>query len=162
LNPDTHAQDTPRPPSQITARWIIGLIGAWVLLRLVDVGLRVSGYRAVCRVLLATSPQPDDQRRDDDRARAYGRLVNRAGRSFSRSICLRRSLVTWWLLRWNRLPAVIHIAVRPNDSLVSHSWVEHHGVVVNDVPHVAQIYPLSFTDMVDPARVVTLPRTGTH
>jgi hypothetical protein len=57
--------------------------------------------------------------------------------------CLQRSVVLWWFLRRHGLTGDLRIGVRRRPgspsgsrSLDFHAWVEHEGVVLNDVPDV--------------------------
>lgn len=135
--------------------WYAGLVSAFWALLLVDLVFRLSRYRRVCSLLVATSPRPDPDKVDIPRARAYGRLVNKAARLLPWVTCLRRSLVVWWMLRWERIPSTLEIGVQTANSTTSHSWVAHHGEVINDAPDIAQHYPLIFSDVLDPEKVVS-------
>jgi hypothetical protein len=47
--------------------------------------------------------------------------------------CLRRSLLTWWFLRWEGIDSQICFGVRlVNQRFEAHAWVEHNGTIVND------------------------------
>jgi hypothetical protein len=128
------------------ARWL-GIGISAVLLRLVDAGLRRSGYRAVCRWLLRWSPAPS-RTPDVLRARAFARVVNyTAARPHIQANCIRRSLVLWWLLRWARLSSQVRIGVNLDGG---HAWVEHGGEVVNDAPEVAAQYAILYDDQLSP------------
>jgi hypothetical protein len=137
-------------------RWRVGLFVAGGLLMLIDLGLRLIGYRRLCRLLLASSPTPVSSRLAPAEAQAFGRLVNNAALMLPSITCLRRSLATWWLMRWGGLPAQVCIGVRLGDNLASHSWVEHHGQVINDRPEISKLYPVQFSDELDPSQVIRL------
>lgn len=115
--------------------------------------MRRCSYRTVCALLLLTSPSPDPAHTDHERARAYGRLVNQAGARLTKITCLRRSLLVWWMLRWARLPSTLKIGVKTSGGLTSHSWVEHDGIIINDAPEIALLYPISFSDALNPEQV---------
>ena len=76
------------------------------------------------------------------RALATGRVVNGAAdRSFYRVSCLERSLVTWWLLRWQRISCELRVGVRKEAAgITAHAWVEFRGSVVNDQADVVRLY----------------------
>jgi hypothetical protein len=142
---------------QIWIRWRIGLVIGFFAILIVDFGLRLFTYRQLCRFLLVVSPQPNPLYADIKRASDFGRLVNQAGIWLPWATCLRRSLATWWLMRWSGIPSEIRIGVKlmPGDNS-SHSWVEHHGEVINDAPNIADFYPVNFSDLLEPEKVVRL------
>lgn len=119
-----------------------------VLFKLVDVGLTVFGYRRICRYLLFLSPQPNPSAIQFSVALSTARLVNQvAAQSLDAGVCLRRSLLLWWLLRWRRIPTDLRIGVNLTGG---HAWVEHHGKVINDVPDVAAQYSIIYSDRLTP------------
>lgn len=136
----------PRP----SLLWRLGLAAAFLGLLIVEGMLRLFSYRRVCALLLMTSPHPDPTRADRARALAYGRLVNKAGERLPHITCLRRSLLVWWMLRWARLPSALKIGVKTGGETTSHSWVEHDGIVINDAPEIALLYPIVFSDVLSP------------
>lgn len=148
----------------MSLQWRIGLAVAYGLLVLVHWGLRHSSYRRMCRLLLSMSPTPNPSRRDVGRARALGRLVNQAALRYPAATCIRRSLVTWWLMRWSGLPSDLCTGVRfeqmPDDEPVSrhilgHMWLEHHGAVINDRLDIRSLHALDFSDDLDPLKLLT-------
>lgn len=142
---------------QIWIRWRIGLAIGFFAILAIDIGLRLITYRQLCKYLLILSPQPDLLRVDIKRAYDFGRLINQAGIGLPWATCLRRSLATWWLMRWSGIPSEIRIGVKliPGDNS-SHSWVEHHGEVINDAANIADFYPVNFSDLLEPEKVVRL------
>lgn len=148
MQPNLLTSSTKTPPPRVSWRWRFGLVIAFLLLVAVDLALRLFSYRRLCRVLLATSPAPNPARVDLEAALAYGRLVNKAAPRWI--TCLRRSLVTWWLMRWGGLSSQVCIGVKLDGGNTSHSWVEHHGQVINDAPEIGQLYPIQFSDTLDP------------
>lgn len=115
------------------------------MLRSVDWCLGRWGYQKTRRLLLRTSPRPRRDKDQFDRAAWVGRVVNfSAGRAGMDDTCLRRSLATWWVLRWMGIPSDITVGVRftPEGPQI-HAWVDHHGVPVNDVPTIAHLYPIT-------------------
>jgi hypothetical protein len=119
----------------------LGVVVASILLLMTDAGLRVLGYKRMCRILLALSPTPSPERKDEPHARMIGAYINTAAASWLKATCLRRCLVTWWLLRWMRIPSEVRIGVNID---AGHAWVEHHGVVINDQPNIASNYRIHY------------------
>lgn len=79
------------------------------------------------------------------RARDIARIVSIAARhGVYKATCLRRSLLTWWLLRREGIPGKICFGVRMSEGrLEAHAWVEYNGSVVNDSATIrAQYQPL--------------------
>jgi len=66
---------------------------------------------------------------------------------------LRRSLTSWWLLRWQGIPSDIRIGVNMTSG---HAWLEHHGYIVNDHPEVAKKFPIVYTDELTPEKLATI------
>jgi hypothetical protein len=52
--------------------------------------------------------------------------------------CLRQSLLVWWLLRRQGVPAELRIGVRKQEGFAAHAWVEVGDQPVNDAPDVAE------------------------
>jgi hypothetical protein len=150
MQPNSLTFSTKSVAMRVSWRWRFGLIFAGLLLLTVDLGLRMFSYRRLCRLLVMTSPNPESARIDLNGALAYGRLVNKAALPWT--TCLRRSLVTWWLMRWGGLPSQVCIGVKLDGGNSSHSWVEHHGHVINDAPEIGQLYPIQFSDTLDPTQ----------
>ena len=143
---------------RVSLKWRLALVAVFFLLIAVDLGLRLMSYKRLCRWMIAFSPKPDPESVNMERARAYGRLVNKSARALPWVTCLRRSLATWWLMRWANLPSDVRIGVKlkAGDN-TSHSWVEHHGEVINDAPNIADLYSINFSDVLDPERVIQQP-----
>lgn len=124
---------------------------ALVLLKAIDISLRVLGYRRTCRCLLFCSPRPDPAITDFPRTIATARHVHRiVAHRLGNTPCLRRSLLLWWILRWRRIPSDLRIGVNRDGG---HAWVEHHGQVVNDWADVAERYSVIYTDRLSPEGV---------
>jgi hypothetical protein len=70
------------------------------------------------------------------------RMVDLAARHLPwQPSCLPRSLVLWFLLRRQGVPAELRIGVRKSQQqLQAHAWVEVEGQVVNDAPDIAAEY----------------------
>lgn len=120
---------------------------ALFLLPVTDLGLRVLGFRRLyaglarlvagcCRNRIpAASAMAEAQRV----ARAV-MLTNRQ-HSFYEARCLAESLTLWWLLRRRGVAADFRIGVRTiTGPLQAHAWVEHDGVVLNDVQNISEIF----------------------
>jgi hypothetical protein len=113
-------------------------------LPLISLGLYLAGFQRWQRILTRFSPRsyPAAISLSDaqwNSARLIGRMVDAAAREMRpHARCLERSLAAWWLLRWHRLPASLHIGVRKeNGALQAHAWLEISGTVLNDT---AEIY----------------------
>jgi hypothetical protein len=143
---------------QRRVKWRLAVSTAWVLLPLDHAGLRLLGYKRLSALLLRVSPQPDSAplspERALGRARTTGRVVNAAAaRSLYRVSCLERSLVTWWLLRWQRIPCELRVGVRKEAATITaHAWVEYGGAVINDQADVVRLYA-PFRDGISPEKI---------
>ncbi|HXF60066.1 MAG TPA: lasso peptide biosynthesis B2 protein [Caldilineaceae bacterium] len=110
-------------------------------------GLRLFSLRRCYALLRACSPEATGLPFTDNRshtARQLTETVERAARyGLVRPTCLPRSLLLWWLLRWNRIPADLCIGGRlAGGVFAGHAWVESAGQVLNDTPAVVDRYPL--------------------
>ena len=87
-------------------------------------------------------------------ARDIARIVSIAARhGVYKATCLRSSLLTWWLLRSERIPSNVCFGVRMSDGkLEAHAWVEYNGVIINDSPTIRARYQQLYD---------ALPATGT-
>jgi hypothetical protein len=64
-------------------------------------------------------------------------------RGIYKATCLRRSLLTWWLLRREGIASDICLGVRTHGSILeAHAWVEYEGTVLNDRADVRQQFLL--------------------
>ena len=146
--------------------WRTGLMIALVLLKLFDIAMLKFGYRRLCRWLIWVSPRPNPNRLNMRHAFVLGRLVNQAAEDHAFASCLRRSLVTWWIMRWANLPADLRIGMQLQDLAQAqagstqsqldrgHSWVEHGGQVINDHAKIASLYPIDFSDRLTPEKII--------
>ena len=121
------------------------LARAWVALGIVDIALRVAGFR---RVAERAHPPARCTFSGTDlrRAHRYARWLEAASRHhLVRVRCLQRSLVLNYWLRREGLPSELRIGVRKDgDALRAHAWVELGRHVVNDpVAAVAAFTPLA-------------------
>ena len=82
------------------------------------------------------------------------RLVDVAARHLPwQPSCLPRSLVLWFLLRRQGVPAELRLGVQKRrQQLEAHAWVEVDHRVVNDAPDIAAEYP-PFENIADALRV---------
>lgn len=117
---------------------------AAILLPLLAAALHRWGLRrvidALARLPARTSPtvQPDVALN-----RARRAVARAAAHSFRRANCLERSLALWFMLRRRGVAADLRIGVRRRPGRKSgaraldfHAWIEHDGVVLNDVADV--------------------------
>ena len=123
------------------------LLRALLLLPLTALALRLLGLRrwqsAVARLLapgLASRERWPEAALE--RARLTARMVQAAERhGLGRPNCLAESLVLWWLLRRQGIASELRIGVRKQGNLLeAHAWVEHRGVVLNDLGGVHRHY----------------------
>ena len=121
------------------------LITASLLLPVIDMGLRIWGFRRVYVAVGETSRQIQAESAhslsDADIVRLV-RMVNvAANRGIVRVTCLRKSLAIWWLLRRRGVASEIQIGVRrEQDLFMAHAWVERDGLVLNDRADIAQSF----------------------
>ncbi len=119
-----------------------------------DIGLKTLGYRRVTWLLLHASPQPNPAREQLLTAIAVSRIVNSIAREPQIQVtCLRRTLTTWWLLRWFSIPSDIRIGINTTGG---HAWLEHHGCIVNDYYDVRKGFPIIYSDELAPPNLSKL------
>ena len=117
------------------------LVGALVMLPLTRLALHVVGFRRWHSLLTRLVPHSTQSSPADAAARGAltARMVRAATRDgLGRPNCLSRSLVLWWLLVRQGLPAELRIGARKKeDALEAHAWVELAGIVLgeDDDPH---------------------------
>lgn len=126
---------------------------ALIILNGVDLGLRIMGYRRLCKLLMGLSPRPDERCISVTRARKLGAVINQAAGNSDRLNCLRRSLVLWWMLRWLHQPSTIFFGINPDNG---HAWLEHNGQVINDMPAVAAKYRIVLSDKLIPETIAEM------
>jgi hypothetical protein len=116
---------------------------AWVLLLIVQIGLRTLSFSRLRRFLGLEHAKPLESETDDsataDRIR---RLVSMAARNHVVSMtCLPRALALEWLLRRRGISAELRIGVqRGDDGVVAHAWVECQGRAVGEPGDVEERY----------------------
>lgn len=115
---------------------------AWLLLPVVKLLLRLTGYRRTLGLLQALCARKTFSVLAETDAAALGRLVNVAARYSVPPInCLPRSLVLWWLLQRAGVAADLRIGVQKEaDALAAHAWVECQGCVLNDAADIGDRY----------------------
>ena len=124
------------------------LLCALVLVPLTSGMLEILGFRRVYAVLerLLRSRRPSmirDAESHHLRARTMRHLVQRAAaHSPVTACCLPVSIVVWAMLRFEGLPAVLHLGVRSsNQGFKAHAWVESGSVVLDDEPGIWRSFP---------------------
>jgi transglutaminase superfamily protein len=126
-------------------QWI--LIQSVLLLPLVGVLLRTIGLARCWALLQRAGGKQTEAVAGDDTARTSReaptvRMVDVATRHLPwQPTCLPRSLVLWFLLRRQGVPAELRIGVQKRrQHLEAHAWVEVDHRVVNDAPDIAAEY----------------------
>ena len=120
---------------------------ALAALPFVAAGLAIFGFGRL-HAFMARWPRPRRSRfSSEDAAASYARNAARivgiaAGRGPVRATCLRRSLLLWWLLRYEGIETVLRVGVnRDGGTLHAHAWLEHRGRPLNDVEDIALRFP---------------------
>ena len=126
--------------------WILSQ--AWVLLLVVDLGLRVQPFRRVQELLALGRKGTGDLQADGASAtiQRLGWLVGVAGRNHLYPMrCLHRALVLQWLLGLRGIIADLRIGVRREaDGLHAHAWLEYEGGAIGELQRVtANFAPLA-------------------
>ena len=124
-------------------RWL--LILSLLLLPFIHAALIVMGYSPLRKLLerLTSSKTTDKPVLETDnirRAQHIAGIVSIAARrGLYKATCLRRSLLVWWFLRREGIPAHIRFGVRMlNGNLEAHAWLEYNGSILNDSAHVRE------------------------
>jgi hypothetical protein len=123
------------------------LAAALATLPAVAFGLATIGYRKT-HALMARWPRPTPTgRRVGSEVQAQAESIARmvaiaASRGPVRTSCLRRSLVTWWLLRAQGIETRVRVGVGGRDGrdLNAHAWVEHEGLPIGESPGISERY----------------------
>lgn len=117
---------------------------ALVLMPLVALLLRLCGLQRTQAVLVLwakpTSSEPS--KAQVPLISATNQMVQSAAR-YSKlwTNCLKKSLVLWYLLRYQGIAAQIQIGARlEQGQFLAHAWVEYQGFVVGDYQDVGQHY----------------------
>jgi len=106
------------------------------LLPWVGASLRWRGFKrtqASLQQKLSSVRQQEAADVDDGLVQTVCRMVKAAGRyGIARPNCLEESLVLWYFLRRENVPAALRIGVRKSDAkFEAHAWVEYKGVALN-------------------------------
>jgi hypothetical protein len=120
------------------------LLRALILLPVTKLALRTIGFRRWKSVLSkfayqknpSTSLTPDSLKS----ARHFAHMVASASdEGIFHGKCLEQSMVLWWLLKRQQLPAELQLGGRrTNTGFEAHAWVEVEGNVINDHDTVGQ------------------------
>ena len=107
---------------------------ACVSLVLVDIALRLFGFRRFVGQPSGRETTRSVRATDLQRAREYAHWIDLAARHhWVHAQCLHRSLVLDWWLRRERLSSNLRIGVlRDGTGVLGHAWVELAGQVVGD------------------------------
>ena len=122
------------------------LTRAWVLLLLVEVGLRsrMMSFRRMQKILAPKSRTLDKSQPEDawGTIRRLQRWVDIAARYHLYPMtCLRRSLVLQRLLGQQGIAANLQIGVRKEEeNLDAHAWLEYHGLPIGERESIAEQY----------------------
>ncbi len=128
--------DLPRPERAFLLQAGLPLIAVAAMLRLggLDTSLRLLRRRLPPPLPVEPIPLPRI-----DEARRMAELIKIAARRLPvNATCLRQSVLIWWLLRRQRLPATLRLGVARTQGFQAHAWVEIDGTVVNDSGDVAR------------------------
>jgi hypothetical protein len=128
------------------------LTRAWVLLLLVDMGLRsrMISFRRLQKILAPKSRTLDKSQPEEARVtiRRLRRWVDIAARYHLHPMtCLRRSLVLQRLLGQQGIAANLQIGVRKEEeNLDAHAWLEYHGLPIGESEYITEYFaPLATT-----------------
>jgi hypothetical protein len=118
---------------------------ALLLLPLIDLGLRLGGFRRCQLALARFSPVngadlPDRAEAMMLQARAAARMVRVAARYGPyRATCLQQALTLWWLLRRQGIASDLCFGARKEaDQVEAHAWVELQGVALGEAEDIHQ------------------------
>lgn len=124
---------------QLSAKdWLV-LLNAILLLPLIAIGLYMSGYKRTRRFMAHFVPANTTKKKHNiesvRRAEMTARMVDIAAKhGFFRTDCLKKSLVTWWLLGRKGIESEIIFGIQKEeqDLLHAHAWVEYKGVPLGE------------------------------
>ena len=119
-------------------QWMV--LKGWILLAYLDCVMHLGDFKRLHRIVRAQ--QMNAKTTSDDRVPRVCRAVDLAcALYFKRVLCLQRSAATTILLRRDGKKAELVIGAQ----LIpfrSHAWVEIDGQVINDKPHLPQVFQL--------------------
>jgi Transglutaminase-like superfamily len=117
---------------------------AAILLPLASVSLRLRGFQRTKEKLSKKllPPVSDAVALSGQTLQKTCRMVNAAAHyGFGHPTCLEQSLVLWYLLREQNIPAQFRIGVRKSrEKFEAHAWVEHDGIPLNQTAEAHQHY----------------------
>ena len=124
-------------------RW--DLAQAWILLVLLDLGLRLAPFRQVQRLALS-SKRVRRELAEGDAAVTIGRLQRLVDAAAHHHLypmtCLRRSLVLQRLLARRGIPVDLQIGVQHEAGhLKAHAWVEYRGRAIGEPQAISTQFP---------------------
>ena len=122
----------------LSSRDRLNLVLFSLLLPLMDVGLRVLGYRRL-RAFLAARPRNLPKYEGSEIAavktsKHVSYLVTVASRyGLYHATCLRRSLLIWWWLRRMGIQTELRIGIKKQDGqLYAHAWIRLGNEIISD------------------------------
>jgi hypothetical protein len=117
-------------------------LSALLLLPLVDIGLRLSGWQRCQQWAERWAKSGPVAGRSYPSPRRIAWLVERAARHCPwPATCLRRSLLLWAFLLRNGVASELRLGFRNSDGkFEAHAWVEWNGAPLNDAPDVRSRY----------------------
>lgn len=120
------------------------VVRAFVNLAIVDVKLRVFGFRRVMERSEFSSVTAPYRLGNEEllRISRYADIINIAARHhLINARCLHRSLVLQYWLRREGVPSELRIGVKKDrETILAHAWVEVSGQVVNDPPEAVKSF----------------------
>jgi Transglutaminase-like superfamily len=112
---------------------------AWILLRLISIGLTIRGFRGTHSALQGFLPALNKAHRiaagpKSSEVHRTVRMVRAAARyGIGSPTCLDKSLALWWLLERQGISATLRIGTRKSNGVFeAHAWVERDGAVLDD------------------------------
>ena len=118
------------------------MLTAMLLLPLIALALKMKGVKWTQRFLAdhrkTGLPAPEGQQLE--KAQSVARMVSvAANHGLYRTNCLKKSLVTWWLLARRGIKTELKIGVNKDEGEFSaHAWVEYQGNVLVDTADVGE------------------------
>ena len=114
---------------------------AYMLLILVDFGLRLFGFQRIVKIFLKERNLVESAV-DWDRISKIVQIAEKTFRVYvrPRTECLERSLVICYLLRQEGIPAQFCIGCTKYPPIYFHAWVECAGYIVNDLDSIKKTH----------------------
>ena len=122
------------------------LIEAWILLLVVELGLRILTFKRLHHLLLKVPLAKHTSPLEEEAVRQTNKMVVLAANNHIFPMtCLRQSLVLQWMLRRRGIDSDVRIGVKKTgDQFSAHAWVEWQGKPL-DPSAVHEFAPLSLT-----------------